>query len=303
MEIAELNQCFGLGETIVFTQGQGNLPLIQVQNTHARAVISLYAAHILSYQPTHAHTDLLFVSEKAHYQMGKSIRGGIPLCWPWFGAHPNDKTLPNHGFARTQLWQVLSTQVLDNGATLIRLGLAANTDTKKFWPYEFKLQLDIIVGDTLKLTLITYNKDQQDFTITQALHSYFTVGEIEQVEVLGFANSVYADKIEQYALKTQMANALTINSEVDRVYKTSPNPILIQDKTLNRCIIINSQGSHSTVIWNPWSEVSAAMADLTKQDYLHFICVETANALEDVITIKSNEHYSLSVEYAITAIE
>lgn len=301
MQIADLNKSFGLDQvdqSVSFRLEQGNLPFIQVCNQHANALISLYAGQVLSYRPNHTPEDVLFVSEKALYQVGKSIRGGIPICWPWFGTHPTDKQVPNHGFARNSLWHMLSTKSLADGSTAISMGLTADSVSKAVWPYEFKLQLTIIVGKTLNLMLTTYNTDQQAFSLTQALHTYFKVGAIEQVQVLGFAHSHYADKLENYADKMQLDSAISIDREVDRVYSVSPK-ITLQDKALNRKILINNQGSHSTVVWNPWIEVTAGMADLNQQDYLRFVCVETANARDDIITLEPQQSYSLQADYSV----
>ncbi|MEM6518178.1 MAG: D-hexose-6-phosphate mutarotase [Cyanobacteria bacterium P01_C01_bin.70] len=296
MDLAQLNQEYGLAGQITFVEGKGGFPYIEVANDQATALISLYGGQVLAFQPTAASHGLMFVSENAYYQTGKAIKGGAPICWPWFGPDPKGQGRPNHGFARSRLWQVKSTQALPSGATQVILGFSYSNDTRELWPYEFELSIEITVGRVLELVLVSGNLGDRPFDITQALHTYFAVGDITQTQVLGLDGTTYIDKVDDQKTKSQ-AGAVAIASEVDRIYQGVPSELTIQDDALDRQIRITSTGSQTAVVWNPWIEVSAKSGDLTDDAYQHFICVETTNAADDVVTVPAREEYRLAAIY------
>ncbi|HBQ97821.1 MULTISPECIES: D-hexose-6-phosphate mutarotase [unclassified Roseofilum] len=267
-------------------------PIIQIENNFAKATIALYGGHVLSFQPMTEAEDLLFLSETARIQAGKGLRGGIPVCWPWFGPHPEDSKLPSHGFVRNRFWSVLSTATTPEGETQIQLGLTDTPETRKLWPHAWELIVDIVVGDTLTVGLITRNRGNEPFTITQALHTYFQVGNIDGVRILGLDRTEYIDKVDGGAQKSQ-AGVVEIDSEVDRIYMNVPPKLAIDDSTWKRQIQILSKGSSSAVVWNPWSEKAAKFADLSDDGYLRFVCVETTNAGQDQIEVFPGHEYRL----------
>ena len=194
---AELNQTFAIEHPhsqLHIENGAGEFPVIHVRNAHANAHISLYGAQVLAYQPHHAAHDLMFLSDQAIYQNGKAIRGGAPLCWPWFGPDPEGQGRPAHGFARTRLWQLRTTEVMNDGATRVTLGLKDDPETLALWPHQFTLELSITVGKTLTLSLSTHNLSAQPMNISQAIHSYFAIGSIAQTQVYGLEQCHYIDK-------------------------------------------------------------------------------------------------------------
>lgn len=298
MPIDKLNHEFGIPGQLEFIEGQGNLTLAHIKNEHANAIISLYAGQVLSFKPANQQADLLFLSEAAYFQEGKAIKGGVPVCWPWFGPDPEDKGRAAHGFVRNRLWQVSSSETLDNGSTQITLGLDSNDDTLKIWPHTFELRIQITVGHSLDICLSTTNKDNQAFEITQALHTYFRVGDISQARVLGLEGVNYLDKVDNFARKTQQGE-ITVNAEVDRIYTGVTENILISDKALNRRIRIATAGSNSAVVWNPWSEIAASMGDLLDEEYQSMLCVETTNAGPDIVSIAAGDTFSLEARYSV----
>ncbi len=150
MDIDALNAEFGLDGTLRFAAGRGGLTMIEVYNDVANALISPYAGQVLSYCPAGTTDDLLFVSERAYFAPGKAIKGGIPICWPWFGADPEGRGRPAHGFVRAWPWSVLATSTLPSGATRITLGVTDDTDTRALWPYYFNLLVEVTVGASLE---------------------------------------------------------------------------------------------------------------------------------------------------------
>ena len=180
-----LNAQHGLPGQLRFVAGPGDLPFIHIANVHAEAQVSVYGGQVLRFQPHETHRDLLFVSRQATYQTGKAIRGGVPVCWPWFGPDPQALGRPNHGLARTRLWSVADTAALPEGATRLTLVLTDTAETRTVWPHSFELRLEITVGATLRLSLTTRNTGDRPFAITQALHTYFAVGDVAQATVDG----------------------------------------------------------------------------------------------------------------------
>ena len=296
MNIAQLNQHFAIANIVKFVEGQGGLPFIQVQTDKAQALISVYAGQVLSFKPINQESDLMFLSTKAYYQTGKAIKGGVPICWPWFGADPEGKGRPAHGFVRNRMWEVIETYLGPDGEVTVTLGLDDTPETHAIWPYSFQLRLVVTIGDTLKLALITHNTGDQAFTITQAFHTYFSVKDIHHATVSGLDGNSYLDKVDAGKQKQQLGD-VKIDSEVDRIYLSVSNDLIIHDAALNRQIAIKSQGSQTAVVWNPWEKIAKEMADLLDDDYLRLLCVETTNAATDTIVIQPGNQFSLIAHY------
>lgn len=295
--IEELNQSFAIAGQLSFVAGKGGFPMIEISSEQASATISLYGGQVLSYQPA-GQEELLFVSDAAYYREGKAIKGGIPICWPWFGDDPEHKGRGAHGFVRNRLWQMVGGEVMPDGAVRVVLGLMDGGDTQHIWLYEFDLTLEITVGATLSLALVTRNADNSSFPLTQAFHTYFAIGDIHQLEVLGLEDCPYLDKADAWKEKIQ-TGPVTVDREVDRVYQKVKPELVIEDPVLKRRIHIQSQGNKTAVVWNPWIEIAQQMGDLKDDDYLRFICVETTNAADDVIDMAPGGEFRLAVEYSI----
>lgn len=296
LTIEQLNSEYAIKDQLHFISGEGNLPLIVVENDKAAALISTYAGQVLSFQPVDG-GELLFLSKKAYYQQGKAIKGGIPICWPWFGADPEGSG-PAHGFVRNRQWDVLSTTTLEDGSTQIRLGISDNKETRDIWPHSFQLTIEITIGSSLTIELITHNSGTEPVTISQALHTYFEVGDISQVQLLGLENHDYLDKADN-GLTRQQSGPVIIENEVDRIYTETLNDLFIDDTSLARKIHITASGSETAVVWNPWAEIAASMGDLNNDDYQQFLCVETVNAVNDTVNIQPGNQYHLQVNYSI----
>src|SRR5688500_2636733 len=198
----------------------------------------------------------MFLSEAAYYEAGKGIKGGTPICWPWFGPDPEQQGRPVHGFVRNRFWNVLRTEMTSNSDSKVTLGLTDTPETRAMWPHAFDLSLEITVGDALNLELITHNTDTQHFSITQALHTYFRIGHIDEVTIMGLEGIEYLDKVENYAQKVQ-AGAITIDGEVDHIYQRVQGELVINDRGFDRRIRISGSGSKTAVVWNPWAKIAA----------------------------------------------
>jgi glucose-6-phosphate 1-epimerase len=299
MDIEQLNTEYGLANSLKFIEGKGGLPLIEIDNAQALAVISVYSGQVLSFQPKSEANDVMFVSDKAYYQSGKAIKGGIPVCWPWFGPDPENLGRAAHGFVRNRMWNVARSLTLPNGDTQVTLNLTDSPETQAIWPHAFELILTVTVGEALTVELITRNLGKEVIPLTQALHTYFKVGDINQVQVLGLDGTNFIDKTDGGAEKSQIG-AVMIAGEVDRVYtNVSTAELVIADASLARRICIASEGSKTAIVWNPWVEIAKNMTDLDDDDYQRFVCVETANAANDIVKIAPGMEAKLLVNYRV----
>lgn len=298
MNIEQLNSDHAIAGQLKFIEGNGGLPMIQVNTAKASALISIHAGQVLSYKPAGEAEDVLFLSEKAYYQSGKAIKGGAPVCWPWFGPDPEGQGRPGHGFVRNRPWNVMDTEVTGDGDIKVTLGLIDTPETRAIWPYAYTLTQEILISDSLNLALITRNMGSEAFSITQAFHTYFKVGDISKVSVKGLEDCQYIDKVNNSEQK-QQSGAVTIASEVDRIYLGVGNTMIIDDAALGRCIQIISQGNKTAVVWNPWEKIAAEMADLDDADYQRLLCVETTNAADDVVEVAPNSECRLVANYSV----
>ncbi|MCW8900988.1 MAG: D-hexose-6-phosphate mutarotase [Gammaproteobacteria bacterium] len=299
-DINDLNKNFSINshQQLSFKLGEGGIPNVEIVNDYASALISLQGAHVLSWKPK-GEEDVIWLSSDATFAMGKSVRGGVPICWPWFGAHESVASFPAHGFARTVLWPVIKTTALESGETQIIFRLDTSELDEKLqamWPQATVAEYRITIGKTLTFELISFNNSADAITIGQALHTYFNIDDISQTTVTGLEGKDYLDKTRDFERKNQ-SGPITINEEVDRVYLQTADDIVIDDS--KRKIHIEKHGSSSTVVWNPWKEVADKMGDLGKAGYRHMLCVESANAAEDVVSILPGESHTLQVTYKI----
>ena len=178
---------------ITFKTLSSGITILTLSNNFATAEVSLYGAHVLSFKPKNKN-DILFVSKKSLFEPGKSIRGGIPVCWPWFGPHATEKDFPVHGFVRTTQWRLAGTEE-NPKCTKVTLECTSSPETKKFWPHEFTLSVTVSVGKTLDLTMNTKNDERESVSITDAFHAYYRISEIANVSVKGFDGARYIDRV------------------------------------------------------------------------------------------------------------
>ncbi|MDH0347811.1 D-hexose-6-phosphate mutarotase [Aeromonas dhakensis] len=264
-------------------------PLLTIDNGYAKAEISLFGAHVLSYQ-RHDEPASIWLSDKAVLDGSKPIRGGIPLCWPWFGPAPArvGSGKPSHGFARTSLWTL--DGVSDHGdGTLVHLSLRDNEATRQLWPHAFELELDVLVGKELALVLTTRNTGKEPLVYSGALHTYLQISSPEAVSVSGLGEP-YADKLT--GQDGQQQGALTLNGPLDRVYWQPDAQVSIQDGERQTRVV---SGNHdSMVVWTPWLEGAIAMADMSDDGYRTMLCVEAAIASEAGVTVAPDEEHSFS---------
>jgi D-hexose-6-phosphate mutarotase len=299
-DTSELNARFALGEQLRFQPGPHGLPVAEIATPQATASVCLLGGHVLAFQPRPQRYPVLWLSDCSNYEVGKPIRGGIPVCWPWFGKHPTAADMPSHGFVRTRLWSVLKTQALPEGTVQIRLGLTATSETRALWPHEFDLQIVVTVGATLTAELVAWNLGHEDvFACTAALHTYLTVGDITRTTVHGLDGLTYIDTVADAWTRKQQTGPVTFAEEVDRIYLNTAADCLVEDPALGRRIRIAKSGSQTTVVWNPWIAKAKRMPDFGDDEYRQMVCVETTNAAEDRITLPPSGSHRLRTVISI----
>lgn len=293
MTIQELNSQYGIEGILTFVEGVGKMAIAMIGNESASAQISLYGAHILSYEPADQ-DDLLMMSELSTYEKGKPMRGGIPLCFPWFGPHPNDTTKPPHGFARLSDWTVKSAAQLPNGATQLILSLKDNDKTRAEWPFAFLCELSFTIGKSLELSWTITNTGNEEFQSAPAFHTYFATNDVSKISIKGLSGTTYLDATQQLAPVTEGTSPIAIDREVNRCYMDTAATCTIEDKSMDRTITVAKTGSQSTVVWNPWAETAKKIGDLQDDEYRLFVCLETANVHHNKLTFAPGASHTMT---------
>ncbi len=297
-DIAVLNSRFGIENQVVFKTISEDFLVVEINNAHATASISLQGAHLMNWA-LKGGEPVIWMSQEASFKAGKSIRGGIPVCWPWFGGHSTDSSKPAHGFARTALWEVIQTEALKEGATLIAFRLIQNDANHDGWPYSSELEIHFIVGESLRVDLVTRNTGETVITIGDALHTYFSVSDVRNITINGLDGCPYLDKVDGSEQKKHQVGAVKFDQETDRIYLESTEDCVIDDPGLKRRIRISKLNSESTIVWNPWIEKSEQMGDMGQDGYLKMVCVESANAADDVVHLAPGDKHHLWVRYSV----
>lgn len=296
MNSRDLREKFAIAEILDFDENEYGLTRAIVSTNACSAELYLQGAHLTQWQLADS-KPVLFLSERSEFRPGKAIRGGIPIIFPWFGArtataYSSRTDGPSHGFARTSNWQFASA-TMDGDALRLKLTLEPNELSRSLGYDDFRLIYDVTVGADLRLQLTVENRMQRSMTFEEALHSYFMVGDATQAEINGLADTEYFDKTDGFKRKRQNNNVLVLNGETDRPYIDSEAQVTLDDPVLKRRLSIGKQNSKTTVVWNPWSELSAKLADLGSDGWRQMVCIETANAMENAVTIEPGEHHTM----------
>lgn len=275
--------------SIAFEERYGG-PAAVLAYDGARAVVALQGAQVLSYEQPGL-GELLWLSPMAALGTGKAVRGGIPVCWPWFGPHPQDGSHPAHGLVRARPWPVSATRADTKGAR-ISFALTAGDLAGPFWPHTASVTLDVELSNALTVSITTRNEGTAPLTLTQALHTYLRISDIDGVRVAGLEDVPFIDQLDPGELKREQPR-VHITREVDRIYQDQPGRVTLIDLPAARRITIAKTGSTSSVLWNPWIEKSARLGDMGENGYRRMVCIETANAGHDAVTLRPGARHTL----------
>lgn len=294
-EIDALNGRFARSSGVAFDVSQLGGPVARLKFGGHEAVIALRGAQVLSWRPA-GQDEALWLSPVARLDGEKAVRGGIPVCWPWFGPHPKDPTASAHGFVRTQMWDVVATEA-SAGSSRLTLAFEAGLEMIHAWRGHARLALTVDLGERLALSLATENRGTTPLELSEALHTYFAVGEIARVSVRGLEGHDYIDKLDRDLEKPQ-GGPILIDREVDRIYLGPAPKITIEDRSLARRIAIRSEGSGATIVWNPWIDKAARLGDMGADGWRRMLCIETANAGPRMVTLAPGARHEMSASYA-----
>jgi glucose-6-phosphate 1-epimerase len=282
-------------------RGAGGLDRLVIDAAGGEAHVYLHGAHVTHFQPR-GERPLLFLSKKSHFEggvPGKAIRGGIPVCFPWFGAKADDASAPAHGFARQLPWQLDAADRNERGEVRVSLRLEPSEYTRRFFGHDFTATLAVTVGARLKLGLTVRNRGPAPMRIEEALHTYFAVGDARRVAIGGLEGVAYLDKTEGFARKAGASEPITLTKEMDRVYPDARGAVTIVDPVWGRRILVDKSGSATTVVWNPWVEKAKAMADFGDDEWIDMVCVETVNSGDGAVTIAPGQTHTMSAALGV----
>jgi D-hexose-6-phosphate mutarotase len=272
-----------------FVPGNGGLTKTVVTTNTSAAEIYLHGAHVTGFQKN-GESPLLFMSDKSLFAPGKAIRGGVPICFPWFCSREG---LPAHGFARVMAWELVATTALPDGSVCVRFQLPENAGGAN--AFLGKVDFIVTVNDALTMELHVTNPVAEPMIFEECLHAYFSVGDISDIAITGLKGAHYLDKPDNNARKLETGDAIKIVSEIDHVYLDTTGAVEIHDAKLRRIIRVQKINSASTVVWNPWVAKARAMADFGDEEFRRMVCVEAGNVGQNQITLAPEKTSVLKV--------
>jgi glucose-6-phosphate 1-epimerase len=270
-------------------EGNGGLQKVRITCPEAAGEMYLHGAHVTSWTPAGGR-EALFLSSKTRWEDGRAIRGGVPICFPWFGDKADDPKAPAHGFVRTKAWQLESIAQGGDGVT-VSMSTESNEDTKRWWPADFRAVYRATFGSQLDLELEVTNTGKTALRFEEALHAYFKVEDVQKVRVVGLNAVEYIDKTDSNRKKIQHGD-ITIVAETDRVYLNTSDPITLEDTVSPRPIIVAKENSRTTVVWNPWVQKAHSLSDLG-DEWTRMICIETSNVGEFGVDLEPGQNHKM----------
>jgi glucose-6-phosphate 1-epimerase len=297
--VLELDRRFGIPGLASVGEGNGAMPRVQIASSLCEAEIYLHGAQVTSWKPAGNDSDeVLFLSSKSRWTDGQAIRGGIPICFPWFRAKANDPQAPAHGFVRTKAWQ-LESILKEYDAVVVTLFTESDEHTQRWWPGEFRLVHRATFGSQLKLELICTNTGTTPLRFEEALHTYNRVADVQHVRLQGLDTVTFLDNTDSNKEKVQRGD-LAIASQTDSAYRNTGNTVELSDPEMRRRIRLAKANSLNTVVWNPWREKASEMRDLADGEWTQFLCVEASNILDAAIHLEPRQEHRMT---AILSVE
>ena len=290
---AELNRQLGVPGVARVSEGNGGLARVQITGAFGEGEMYLHGAHLTSWKPA-GHDEVLFISTKSRWEEGHAIRGGIPICFPWFRGKVDDAHAPAHGFVRTKMWQLESIIEIENeNGVAVTMFTQSDEHTRKWWPGEFRLVHRVTFGSALRLELVCMNTGTMPFRFEEALHTYNRIASIQDVRVQGLDGVSYLDNTDSNKEKTQRGDVV-VAAQTDSAYRNTQNEVALLDPKRKRRIRLQKEHSLSTVVWNPWSEGATRLQDLGEGEWRQFLCVEASNILDAAINLAPGQEHRVA---------
>jgi glucose-6-phosphate 1-epimerase len=266
-----------LPQGVVFEHRPGTVPLLVVETPRCRARLTPFGAQVCDWTPAGQSSSALFLSPRVVLTGVTPIRGGVPVCFPWFGAHPSDPAKPAHGFVRTRMWEIAEVTRDAAGDVRVAFRLTADAETHAFWSAAFVASLTITLGASFAMAFEVENTGADELTYEAALHTYLSVGDVERIRIHGLERTRFLDKTDGMRERITGAVPLTLAGEMDRVFLDTTATCAVDDPVLARHIRIEKTGSRATVVWNPGRDKAAVAPDIGADAWRNFVCVETAS--------------------------
>jgi glucose-6-phosphate 1-epimerase len=295
--ILKMDRPFELPGVAQIVEGNGGMPKVRINSSKVEGEIYLHGAHVTSWKPA-GREEVLFLSSQSRWEHGRAIRGGVPICFPWFGGKADDPRAPAHGFVRTVAWELESIGQIGDAVT-ISMFTESNEDMKRWWSADFRLAYRATFGSELRLELTVTNTGTTPLRFEEALHAYHRVGNIEKTRMRGLDGIQYLDKTDSNRLKVQQAE-LVIVSETDRVYLNTTDAIELEDPVLGRRTRVTKEDSRTTVVWNPWVQKAQALSDFGDDEWMHMICVETSNVADFAVALEAGQQHTMKTTVRVT---
>jgi glucose-6-phosphate 1-epimerase len=274
-------------------KGPGGLDRLVLQAAEGEGFVYLHGAQVAHFQPKGGRP-VLWMSAESRYETGKPLRGGVPICFPWFGPKAGAPDAPLHGYARILTWGVAAVTRESDGGLRAVLELPAEAAARGGFPRELSLSLAVTVGRSLRMELTVRNVDSAAVTFEEALHSYFAVSDVRQVRIRGLEGVGFVDKTAAMARRPGETEPIAIAAETDRVYLETTGTVTIEDPGWRRRIVVAKSGSATTVVWNPGVAKAKAMPDFGDEEWTGMVCVETANAMGDAVTLAAGASHVMT---------
>jgi glucose-6-phosphate 1-epimerase len=294
--IAELNRRFHIPGAATVGDGNGGLARVAVTAAGAAGEIYLHGASVTSWKPSGSE-EVLFVSAKSRWQDGFAIRGGVPICFPWFGSKQDDAKAPAHGFARTRAWELEAVEK-DGDSIRVKMALESDSSTKKWWPADFRAEYQVTLGRELRMQLTVKNLSAVPVRFEEALHTYFRIKDVAKARVRGLDGMKYTDKTDARREKMQQGDVV-ITAETDREYLNTPDEVGLVDPVMGRKMRIANENSRTTVVWNPWVKKAAAMSDFGDEEWKQMICVETSNVSQFAVEVSAGQEHRMTAKITL----
>jgi glucose-6-phosphate 1-epimerase len=296
VDIAELERRLGIPGVARVLAGNGGLAKVQIATPIAAGEVYLHGAHVTSWKPV-GKEEVFFVSANSLWQDGHAIRGGVPICFPWFGDKADDHHAPAHGFVRTKEWKL--EKITANGSDVsVELSTESGPDTRQWYAADFRLVYRVTYGSELTLELTMSNAGREALRFEEALHAYHNVGDATQASIAGLDGIHYLDKTDSFREKTQIGD-VHITAETDRVYLNTSHSLTLADPVLQRRIVVTKENSLTTVVWNPWSETALTMSDLGQDQWKKMLCIETSNVGQFALELRPGQQHMMKATVSL----
>jgi glucose-6-phosphate 1-epimerase len=275
---------------VEIVEGNGGLPKVRITSPACMAEMYLHGGHVTSWRPA-GEEEVLFLSSQSRWEEGHAIRGGIPICFPWFAHKADNPEAPDHGVVRTKAWQLDS--IADVAGTInVTMSSESDVAARKWWPAEFRLALRAAFGKELSVELVVTNTGRTSLRFEEALHAYFRVGNIEVTRARIPDALRYIDKTDAHRTKTQLGD-IVIASETDRVYLDTRDEIELEDPVLERRLRVAKENSRTTVAWNPWTQKAHSLSDFGDDEWVEMICVEPSNVSDFAVYLAPGQQHTM----------